>query len=118
MCDALKVSNFVVPGSVDCWLDDFKLYLTAQQQEFPVPNEESFMSLLMTWMSTETVGKKAKQDKKIGIVGSKLIYTEIKAQAKVLRNDEYKVKKPEYQKWLDFVEQWRNKAPIAMRSLQ
>lgn len=31
VCDALKSADFVVPGSVDCWLDDFKVYLAAQQ---------------------------------------------------------------------------------------
>lgn len=76
------------------------------------------MSLLMTWLSTEAAGLKAKQDKKIGIVGAKIIYSEVRARAKVLRNDQYKIKKPEYEKWVKFVEEWRNKAPISMRSLQ
>ena len=28
VCKALKSADFIMPNSVDCWLDDFKLYLT------------------------------------------------------------------------------------------
>lgn len=39
-CDKLKKRDDLLytPGKVECWIDDFKAYLTSNNKSFPVQN--------------------------------------------------------------------------------
>lgn len=76
------------------------------------------MNQLNYWTRTEDEGKAVLNKKLVGIVGDKVVYTEVEAKATIQSFDPANVKKPQFDNWNNFVAEWRNKNNLSMQSIE
>ena len=72
-CRELKKQSFVVPTTLDCWIDKFDDWLRQQENKKIPLEEDEFMTYLNKWRNKDedighSDGRRAKDGKQIGIV--------------------------------------------------
>jgi len=116
-CQALGSQDFVVQGSVKCWIEDFRLHLADQSLNLPTSNQYAFKNHLNQWINTTALGRAAVEHDRIGIVDGEIRYMQVEAKTAVAAAAPAKEKRPEYEKWENFTKTWQASAPNGLKSL-
>ena len=83
-CRKLEKQSFIVPTTMDCWINKFDTWLRNQENKKIPLEEDQFMGYLNKWINKDTNigtkdGRRAKRLKHVGIVDGVVKYTEIAA---------------------------------------
>ena len=80
-----------MPNSLECWIDDFKAYLTQRGISFPLPKDQ-FYPHLFKFMSTTKKGKYYRTQNHVGVIKEKLVYMKYVVKAAGGLYDPYYIK--------------------------
>ena len=72
----------------------------------------NFQRQFFQWIRSTKEGIFAAREIKIGIVNKKIVYSEFEARTFISYQDNRKTKMPFYEKWEQFIEEQRAKAPL------
>lgn len=103
LCASLATEDFIIIGTVDCWIEKFREDRSQDSLAFPVP-EADFVDAVEAWLLTDTdedTGKTGglRYKNNVGIIDGKIVFTSISGTPEIDDSEPYAVKKPEYDKW-------------------
>jgi len=105
VCRDLVKEDFVVKGSLRCWINDFEDHVKNKlKKTFPVASEKSFVSYLDKW-SQSGIGAQYKADKYFAISNGKILFVKLTANTPLYTDSAAIVKQNEYEKWHDFLKE-------------
>ncbi|KRX02172.1 hypothetical protein PPERSA_06367 [Pseudocohnilembus persalinus] len=103
LCDDLVKSDLILDEQVDCWIQNFKTWLNDRNITFPV-QQSQFIPQLNIFINDPVYGYKFMNNKYIGLINDKLIYSVIKVNSAVGSiYGQKKVNEDALNQWLDYL---------------
>ena len=115
-CQSLKTKTEILyqPGSIFCWIDDFKDWLGGN---FPVP-EDQFIDKLLEFSTNSEEGKVHKEKSNIAFIDNKLVYMQFTAKSTGGLYSPYFEKNPIKMSWDDQLDNFSQSAAIGVRNVK
>ena len=111
----MKKQDFVSEEIVNCWTAQFATYLSSVDKTRPLEPED-FKAEIKTWTTETLEGQTARSSGALGFIGEDLVYTKIGSRSKGVPQDPYAQKNPWYEKWENYMDEYRSAAPKSMKS--
>jgi len=116
-CTDLQAKPFVVPDSVDCWIQDLYEYTQQEGISWVPSNQYAAQNYFLQWLQTTTAGKIARDVGKVGVVDGKITFMQVSAMSSIKSTDKISLKETELQKWEEFTKIWQSKLPVTAKSI-
>lgn len=102
-CVDLRGQSFVIDGSVDCWIEDFKTWFTTSYEgvEFPISPQSiyKFDDEVYKWATKDAKGKQHYAQYHVGFINKKMKFSKVVAKSIGKVEDPKSIKEPLYNKW-------------------
>lgn len=87
-----------MPGSITCWIDDFKIWLLSNDINFPL-SKDNFNFILQRFVTESPIGKEHKAQSTLGFINNKLVFMKFSAKSTGGLYDPYAKKNPIKELW-------------------
>lgn len=99
----MRAQSFVIDGSVECWIEDFRAWYTSTYDgvEFPLSPQSiyKFDDEVYKWATTHPKGKYHFSQYHIGFINKKMKFQKVVAKSVGKVGDPKYIKEPLFNKW-------------------